>query len=136
MVNISQGRPESVRQFGLSPYQQLSNIARLLLSTLPCSSRDVPSGMYLINVFLRRYIINPYKGEASVYAVIALRASDTPCLPRPSNSTESLEVYLSRNLRRQLLAPECHDRTYQFGHAPSTCICDCSLIRILDVRTV
>lgn len=65
--------------------------------------------MYLINIFRRRYSNNPYSGDASVYPMIALRASDTPFLPRPSSSTASLDVYFNRNLYGpQPLPCDCH----------------------------
>lgn len=65
---------------------------------LPCNSRDVPSGMYLIKIFRRRYSKKPYSGDFSSYCATAPRASAAPPVPRASTSTASREAYLSRNL--------------------------------------
>lgn len=73
-------------------------LSNSFITHAPLSTLEVPSGMYLISTFRRRYMINPYKGEGSSYLAMASRASDTPRLPLLSSSTESREVYFSRYL--------------------------------------
>ena len=67
-------------------------------SNLPFNTLDVPSGTYLIRIFLLLNRMNPYKGESPGSFAAASRISSLPLLPLHKNSTSSREAYLIQNL--------------------------------------